>query len=281
MIGAGEVLSLTTLWLLAVVPRVSDAIDRTRAECEQLKTEQTAFRQFAKRVAALDPDEHGTGTESDSIRFDNCTGSITVLDPVDSVVEQASSEPVSMESVRNAYRETVMSVSHYEDEYNEPFVENLRAELDPTLARSVVEGDVLTPQIQTAILNQAQQARKQRLELFEYAEIEHNALIEARRQLREMHETTTTIKENLYPRPVRELVQSWDRLEVVATDCETLLYERQNDIQTEGGTMSIWLAQKYFYKPFQWKHPILSDGVDMLTRIRNAKQDVAQAIYDW
>lgn len=269
------------LWLLVCAPRISAAIDRTQTEREQLKTEQSAFEQFAKRMAALSPNEHPTRTGSDPPLSVPNTGLTAVVDEMNHRTAGSTTETVTVESVRSAYCETVMAVPHHENEYDESFVENLEAELGPTLARRVVEGDILTPPLQTAILNQTRQARQQRIDLVGYAETEYEALVEARRQLRQMHETATAIKENLYPRPVRELVQSWDRLEAVEIDCETLLRERQNDIQTGGGTISMWSAQRYFYQPFQWEHPVLSDGLDILTQIRQAKRNVAQAIYNW
>jgi hypothetical protein len=55
VIGADRVPNAIELWLLACVPCVSAAIDRTSTVREQLKTEQAAFKQFAKRVAALYP----------------------------------------------------------------------------------------------------------------------------------------------------------------------------------------------------------------------------------
>jgi hypothetical protein len=91
------------------------------------------------------------------------------------------------------------------------------------------------------------------------------------------------IEDNLYPRPVRELVQSWTRLETAETDCETLLRERQTYLQTEldWGTKSPWLVQEYLYQSFQWRHPVLSDGIDTITRIQRAKQNTVKAIYNW
>jgi hypothetical protein len=232
-------------------------------------------------VAALNPSEHSARTGSDPPRPINSTGSTAIVSQVEHGESSSAPEAATVKDVRDAYRETVLAVPHYEDEYDEPLVENLEAELGPTLARNLIKGDVVTPQIQAAVLNQTQQAREQRSELLKYAETEFEALFKARRRLREMHETATTIEENLYPRPVRELVQAWDRLEAVATDCEALIHDRQTDIQTGEGTISMWSAQKYFYNPFQWDHPVLSDGLDTLTRIRRAKQNVTKAIYNW
>jgi hypothetical protein len=251
-----------------------------RTEREQLKTERAAFKKFAKRVAELNPSEDSARPRSES-RPVTSTGSTAIVSQVEHGESSSAPEAATVKDVRDAYRETVLAVPHYEDEYDEPLVENLEAELGPTLARNLIKGDVVTPQIQAAVLNQTQQAREQRSELLKYAETEFEALFKARRRLREMHETATTIEENLYPRPVRELVQAWDRLEAVATDCEALIHDRQTDIQTGEGTISMWSAQKYFYNPFQWDHPVLSDGLDTLTRIRRAKQNVTKAIYNW
>jgi hypothetical protein len=232
-------------------------------------------------VAGLNPSEDLARPRSESLPSVTNTGLTAIVSQVEHGESSSAPEAATVKTVRDAYRETVTAVPHYEDEYDESLVENLEAELGSTLARYLIKGDVVTPQTQAAILNQTQQACRQRSELLRYAETEYEALLKARRRLREMHETATTIEENLYPRPVRELVQAWDRLETVTNDCEALIHDRQADIQTGEGTISMWSAQKYFYNPFQWNHPVLSDGLDTLTRIRRAKQNVTKAIYNW
>lgn len=272
------------VWLAVTVPRVSTAVDRTRMEQDQLVAEREAFDMFAKRVAALDPDRHTARDEYESSPPATGEGVTTIVDSVGrSSRSTIDAESVSISVVREAYRETAMAVPHYEEEYGESIDENLTAELGPDVARALIEGDVLTQQIQAAILNQAQRASKQRRDLLSHVETEHESLVEARRRLRDLHETATTIEDDLYPRPVRELVQSWTRLEAATTDCKTRLRERQARIQREHetGTMSTWSFQEYLYQPFQWRHPVLNDGLETLKRIRRAKRETVRTIYNW
>ena len=272
------------MWLLVITPRVSDAIDRTRLERDQLIAERDAFKEFAKRVNALEPDTHTTHAKYGSHSPVAATGITTVVDPVESTgLSTGDSERTSVAIIRDDYRETVMAVPHYEEEYGESVDENLAAELGPELAQALLEGDVLTPQLQAAILRQAQQASKERNDFLSHIETEYDALIEARRRLRKLNDTATTIEDNLYPRPVRELVQQWNRLETMETDCETLLRERQTNLQAKHGqgVMSRWSFQEYLYQSFNWRHPVLNDGLETLRRIRHAERETVKTIYNW
>ncbi len=270
-------------WLFVVVPRVADAIDRVRTEREKLSEERDAFDEFAKRVASLDlknqPLPAGSMTRSPA----SGPSVVTAVDQAGHNKNESTvtAETDSVATVHEAYCETVMTVPHYADEYDESLEENLAVELSPEVARALSESEAVTPQLQAAIIDQAQQASKQRKDLLTRVDAEYETLVAARRQLRELYETATTIEEDLYPRPVRELVQSWERLETKATDCEALLRERQNQIQSTKGTISVWSLQGYLYQPFQWCHPVLNDGLDTLSRIRHAKRTAVKAIYNW
>lgn len=261
---------------------MSSAIDRMRIERDQLIAERNAFDEFAKHVADLDPEKHTTRTEY-GVR-PPASGTGTTVNLVGHTIMPAqNAEQVPVSVIRDIYRETVMAVPHYKKEYGESINENLAAELGSGVAQTLTEADVLAPQIQAAVLNQAQQASKQRSHLLSHVKTEYEALIEARCQLRDLHKTVTAIEDNLYPRPVRELVQSWNRLETVADSCKTLLRERQTHLQTEHETrtMSTWSFQEYLFQPFRGRHPVLNDGLETLTRIRRAKRETVKAIYDW
>lgn len=266
-----------------IAPRVSDAIERIQTEQKQVTAERTAFERFIKRVAALDSSKRLSGTDVRSLSsHQNQKGISVVNQPIQEISPQnADSGSKSIESVWTAYEETVMSVSHHQDVYGESLVEDFTAELGQNLVCMLTENDVLTPQLQTAILNQGQQARKRRTDLLNQVEAEHKTLVNVRRQLRELSETTTAIEKNLSSRPFQELVQSWERLEMMTVECETLLRERQANIQTGKKLVSMESVQQYLYQPFQWRYPVLNDGLEVVTCIQEAKQETANAIYDW
>lgn len=282
-VSIGQGPNVVGVWLIVIVPRVLDAIDRTRTERDQLRAERDAFKQFAKRVATLDPDKHITRVEYETPPSVIGTGVTTLVDPVGQTSRSTVDvEPISASLVRDAYCETVMSVPHYEEEYDESLGENLTEELGPELAQTLIESDVITPQLQAAVVSQARQVSKERGDLLSHVETEYESLVEARRQLRELYKSATTIEDDLYPRPVRELVQSWTRLKTLTTDCETLLRDRQTHLKTEPspGTKSMWSFQEYLYQSFHWRHPVLYDGLETLTRIRRAKRKTVKAIYN-
>ena len=53
--------------------------------------------------------------------------------------------PDRLDAVRGAYRETVMSVPHFEADYDESYTENVTEEFGPELATALVTGDRFDP----------------------------------------------------------------------------------------------------------------------------------------
>lgn len=285
VVSASQGFSTTGAWLLLAVPRIADAIDQTRTECEQITAERAAFDAFTKRVAALDPDGQPLRATVETHQSSTDRGITAVVDQARYITDgsTASVEPTPVAEITRAYRETVMAAPHYEEVYDESLNESLAAELGTNVAQTLTENDIVTPQLQATVLARARQASSQRNDLLAHAETEYETLTDMRRRLRELYETAETIEGDLYPRPVRELVQSWNRLETAATDCQTLLRERQKYLQEDpgSGSMTRLSFQEYLYGPFQWRHPVLNDGLDTLTRIRRAKQNTLEAIYEW
>lgn len=266
--------------VIAILPRLPDAVDVTREEYERTAAERDAFEQFTQRVAAIEPADgnpahRGTSSESPA------TG------PVATRTTEVPSGPRStpgetpLEGVREAYRETVMAVPHYEEEYGEPLEENMAAELGPEVARAVTEGEVLPRQLQATLLQKSQQAYEQRADFLHPLENEYETLVDARRRLRGTCETTTSIEESMFPRPVREIVQSWERLDKLEDDCEDLLAERQAQLHERTWRGPSRSLQLFLYRSRPWTYPVLNDGLDAISRIREAKRRAVEAIYNW
>lgn len=100
---------------IGYLSRVPEAVEAIREERCRTETEREAFETFAAEVQELhaaddlQPNVHGV----DGVAFRNSP-----------VTKGATSE-----SVRVLYRETVMDVDHYEEEYDEPLRTNVSAEL--------------------------------------------------------------------------------------------------------------------------------------------------------
>ena len=267
-------------WLFVMIPRVVSAIDRTRTEREQVTAERDAFDSFAERIAALDTETQSSTTNLPSQPATTPRAAGTMNQPTASETPEAT-DNATVATVLQAYHDTVMAVSHYESEYGEPIEQNLAAELSPEVAQLLKNNTVLTPQLQAALLTETRQASNQRNQFLTQVDTEYDALVAARRQLRDLRETTTKIEEQLYPRPLREIIQSHERLETKANECTTLLYDRQERLHAAEQLTSVTSLQNYLYQSFEWEYPVLNDGLDTLSRIRHAKRRAVRAIYNW
>ena len=161
-------------------------------------------------MAALDPEEKNLRAKAGDHQPSTGPGITVVVDQTkDSTNESTTSvEPTAAAMIQEAYRETVMAVPHYEEEYGESINENLAAELRTSLAQILSASDAVTPQLQAAILTQDQQASSQRSDLFVHTETEYETLTDMRRRHRYLFETAEKLKmiltyvqsENLFSR---------------------------------------------------------------------------------
>lgn len=88
--------------------------------------------------------------------------------------------------VCEAYRRTVMSVSHYDEAYGEPLAESIAEEFGGDVAAAVAGASVLTDDLYGALDDAAATARSQRDEFVDLLDREESSVRAARRQLDEI-----------------------------------------------------------------------------------------------
>lgn len=101
-------------------------------ERECLKDEQAAFTQFRKHVAGMD------------VHAPTPTATTRVKSAIMEASE-ATTSTAKIEQVRNAYRETVMSMPHYDEDYGQSLTDDIAEEFSPELANALATADTLTP----------------------------------------------------------------------------------------------------------------------------------------
>lgn len=147
-----------------VLGPLSTAASRIEHERAEVTNERDAFREFRDRVADID-------TESASSIPQRIAESTGRRPPAE-----------GLDRVREAYRETVMDVPHYEAVYDEPFVEHVAAEFGPELARQLHESTAVsfTPPLREALWMAAQRATYERRHFLELLDEEAASLEAAR-----------------------------------------------------------------------------------------------------
>ena len=92
----------------------------------------------------------------------------------------------AIERVRDAYRETVMGVAHYERVYDEPFESNIAAEFGPDAASGVCgDSASYTPQVKAALLAAVDRNKRERSTYLDVLDREIESLEEAESTLGE------------------------------------------------------------------------------------------------
>jgi hypothetical protein len=255
--------------VLTVLTRVPDALSLVSQERNRTAAERNAFESFARRVSAIDM------SESRSSRSAGRERGPTAMSAPAGIDDHTGGRSAPMAEVEQAYRETVMTVSHYEQEYDEPLTEHLAAEFGTEIGIAVAQSDTLTPQLREALIDASIQSRDERVELLGRLDEERQHLQSASTSLEELSEAVKTVEASLAQRADCELADAWERLEDLEGDCRTLLQEQQCRI--DGNDCKISL-QEYLYAPREWSYPILGDGLAGIDRVQRAKHRVVLTI---
>jgi len=256
--------------LCVTLTRIPDALGLLKEEHSRVTAERDAFNQFARQVADLDLDTP-TPTESPPV------GPQATTSMAGSTASQTQQND-SMQTVQECYRETVMAVPHYTEDYDESFAENITNEFGPDLAEAVTNTHALSPHLQNALVTASQQARDERRTLVKAVATEQEHVRTAKRSLQESEDRVSTIEDAPPRRSFSALIADWKRLADIETKCRRLLRERQAQLQNPSGSWSPLTLQSYLYAPPQWTYPVLGDGLDCLTHITRAKQEVLDVI---
>lgn len=265
-----------SLVLLAVMSRLPDAVARVREERRRTMAERNAFEQFTQRVADTDPIEpRASDLQS---RSSGSEGGMVAVSVGEASVHETTT-PLTV--IREAYRETVMDVSHYGEEYAESLEENMAAEFGPEIARAVTDGEILTPQLRVTLVQRSLEARKQREQFLQTLADEREAVSDARRTLRNIHTRVDDIEDALHRRSARELIEDWKRLASVEETCADLLAERQSHLQQTVHGRTPFRLQTYLYPGRSWTFPVLNDNLDCISRIRTTKRRVVKEMSKW
>lgn len=265
MLAVLVVLGALTLGAVAVLGCVRRARTAVSFERERLLDECEAFLEFADRVTGIQvaPRPDGGRPVPGTLLTDAGGG---------------------LEKVRTAYRETVMSVSHYDSDYDESLQDHMAAELSPELASAVVDGAQLTPAVRRPLVESARSAAHDRRVLADELADELDDLEDAETTLVELSDRfEATGGEGLLDRTFPDLQARWGRLGDLRTDCQDLLERRQQQLRDrtpDGGTrlQSPTAVSTYLYGELDADFPVLDAGTRLLERIEAEKRHTLEAL---
>ena len=264
---------MTTTPSLTVVTHVPAAREIVQTEREHTTAERDAFAQFSQRVATLDPlPEPGAARSQGQHPPRTMTSTMHSTEP--------TTGTGGLERVQQAYRETVMQMTHYEQEYDEPLGVNLVAEFSEELTVAIMTTPTLTPELQQTVVQAATAASARRAEFLTRLGDEQTTLDEASQTLTTIGEQYERVTEQpRYQQSAADLRETHQQLLACCSACEQLLDVRQTQ-RTEGHTAEprtdvLVDLHQYLYHALDVTYPVLVDGTTLLDRCQTARRRVA------
>lgn len=268
-VGLLLVTGALTLVVVAAIAHLSDAERVVKEEYRRTASERDAFHEFARRVASLDASATPV------------TAAQTVGRGATATAEQPPPDH-DLEAVRDAYRDTVMAVPHYAEDYDEPLEVNMAAELGSEIATAVEEGGGFTPQLRGALMTKSRDAERKREDFLATLEDEAGDIEAAVESLHDADDDLNRLASRpLAARSYDDLVAAWDHLEDLERRLDRLIGGRQDAIhdspidRARGASVSL---HEYLYQSLPVTYPVLASSASVLDRVRGAKRNVSTAL---
>lgn len=224
-----------------VLEPLSTAERAVEEERTEVNAEQKAYTEFKQRVAGIE----------------------TVTMPADGpgpaartpVVETRSRQD---ERLRNAFRQTVMSVDHYEAVYGEPLEEHAARELSAEVAAPLRQDTTtrFTELYKTALTSAVEDAVSDREAFCDRLDDELASLVSARESLADRIDSIDGTSVFAHDRP--ELSAE---LDAVAQARQETIQGRNHSPRADGHDLC-----HYLYRDYSWTYPVLT----AVARFRNA-----------
>jgi len=237
-------------WKPEFLPPALECVDR---DLRRTIAEEEAFKTFSRHLASMEPDRPSS--------HENVVGGCAPL-------LRESSQSAKLVDVREAYRDTVMAVPHYEEEFDETLRENLGSEFPRDVASVLIDGDRLTPSLYDALHQTVNGDISERRAL-------RKALDTERESLREVRDGIERIGDAV----LSKCPPSWDgsmdvpleRAVEWCSTCDDLAEARQNTWQSGALPISrqsmIEGFYEYLYADLTVVYPALNDVVTLHTYI--------------
>jgi hypothetical protein len=240
--------------------RIDAALDAVADERAAVQAEHEAFSAFDRRVA-------------DCSTVAAPSGPPLVADP------QPSGK--SLERVRTAYAETVMSVPHYEAEYGDTVPESLAAEFGDDLAAALVGSTALTPELRDAVRAATDAARRERAEFLDVLDRESASLSTAADDVADLRAEMDALDDRpLSARSFDDLYDLWARVEELERRVDGIALRRQETIRGHRNDLPGVPTDlcEYLYGELSASYPVLATLADLGGTLERAGRRVERTL---
>ncbi|MFC5133330.1 MULTISPECIES: DUF7260 family protein [Haloferacaceae] len=257
-----------------------DARDALRVERRRTVDEREAFEAFRSRLRGIAAEATPTAGAGPTAGSPAMTGGTS--NPSRFRGGTGSTGP-GLVAVRNAYQETVMSVPHYEEEYNDTYERSLAAEFSPELAVALTREPTLHERYRSSLLARTTEAIERREELVDVVESESASVARAREDLSPIvDEVTTFARRDFEMADFGALDAYRARLNVLDGTCDEIAARRQRERMDGERSTNVGEVvsdvQAYLYRDLPVTYPVLAAVAAVGGRIESVRIDVERAM---
>lgn len=257
----------TFTFLMFVPQGIRAARSVLATERRRVVAEKDAFEAFRRRV------------ESIVTRPSAPSGPAAVSTRQGGVLAAQQSEG-SLSDLRSAYRETVMSVDHYEEDYGEPLAQHLATEFGRDVATAVTAGDGVSPGLQSALVAGVRDARASRDVLLDTIDDEDDRLSDAVTGLRTIESARSELANDPFRRvEFDDLTDRWTTLRSLDGRLDELLADQQarrRELSTSETNRNAFY--EYVYQDLDTDYPVLVDGVRLARHLDDLDSRLTRAL---
>lgn len=235
--------------VLATLSYLSDAREAYLEERRRVRAEVGALEAFTDRVRALSSDRSTRASPGA---------------PTAQTLAAQASTGTDVAAVSDAYRETVMAVDHYEEDYDEPLHEHMRSELGPDVTNAVLTGGSLPPGLQQGIVAAAEAGIREREVFLSDLATEVDALDESAGPLQSIDAALADIRTEPRIAEFDALADRWRRLNRLETACTDVVADRRASLDDRDD----FKLAAYLYSSVGPPYPVVAAAASLAGGIR-------------
>lgn len=277
LVEAAALLVVATGTMLALVAlaHLQDARDALEEERTRTRDERDALRRFARRVSRIGAPSADRSTSANAAGPSEGNAGALAL--------RSSGSDGRCRRIADAYRETVMAVPHYDEEYGDTLVESMSGELSREVAASVTGEGSFTPQLKRAVVEQSRRAAERRDALLDSLDDEEASLSEATDALADCERSVERYESaRLLRYPFDDLLDGWERLGDHRETCREVISDRQRTLHDEIPSVRPDIDgmsfRQYLYQDLDVDYPVLADAACLLDRIEAVERTLVDVI---